>query len=89
LENDRAVMTMKKLFALSHVLVGLGAAYAFLASEKKTMDLTWFSMGLMIVFEGLRMFLEDHHAAAAQVFIRIRNACFVLILVEMGWELLH
>ena len=82
-------MMMKRLFALSHVLVGSGAAYTFLASDKKPMDLMWLCMALMIVFEGFRMLLEDQHAAAAQIFARIRNAGFILAIVGGVWWLLR
>lgn len=81
-------MRIKTLGALSHVLVGLVAAYTFLPSEKKTTDLAWLSMGLMIACEGLRMLLEDQNDAAANVFRRIRNGLCIVALVVMSWSLL-
>jgi hypothetical protein len=78
-------MRKKTVVALLIVLGGMGWVYVFFASGTKTTDLMSLSMGLVMVFQGLKELLEDQNAAAAQV----RNACFVLILVGMSWELLH
>lgn len=80
---------LKTLFYLSHVLVGIGAAYLFFVSDTKTIDLWMVPLGLMIMFDGLRMLLEDQKAAAANVSRRIRNGFFIVLSMVVVWSLLR
>jgi hypothetical protein len=88
LHSDEGIMRKKTVVALLIVLGGMGWVYVFFASGTKTTDLTSLSMGLVMMFQGLKELLEDHHAAAAQVFTSIRNVGLVLTFVGLvSWFL--
>jgi hypothetical protein len=82
-------MTKKTVVALLIVLAGMFWVYQSFASGTKTTDLILLDWGMVMMFQGLKELLEDHHAAATQGVTLIRNVCIVLMFVGLGWQLLH
>ena len=78
-------MRLKTLFYLSHIPIGIGAASLVSVSDTRTHDLWLIPFGLMIMFDGLRLLLEDRNAAAASVVRRIRNSFFIALCMVVIW----